>query len=233
MLRLGAVFLLVWGALAIRPYSRADWVLENLLVVPGVLVVALSSRRLPLSRISYTLIFVFLCLHSIGAHHTYAKVPYDSLLQALTGRTGAELFGWERNHFDRLVHFCFGLLLAYPIRELFVRVAQARGMWGYYLPLEVTMACAMIFELLEWLVAVVFGGDLGVAYLGTQGDPWDAQKDMALATLGGAIAMAITAAVNARLQRDFAQEWVESVRVKIRRPLGEDEIERMRKRSKP
>jgi putative membrane protein len=88
----------------------------------------------------------------------------------------------------------------------------------------------MLFELFEWIAAAVFGGDLGVAYLGTQGDIWDAHKDMALASLGAAIAMTVTAAINIRLQRDFAREWADSLTVKSRRPLGEDEIKRMVRR---
>jgi putative membrane protein len=171
------------------------------------------------------LIFVFLCLHSIGAHYTYSLVPYDQWLSVLTGRSG--LLGAGRNHYDRLVHLAYGLLLAYPVREVFLRVAQVRGFWGYYLPLDVTMATSMLYELIEWASAEAFGGDLGVAYLGTQGDPWDAQKDMALATLGGCIAMLITAALNWRYQRDFAQEWADSLRVKRSAPLGEDELRRL------
>ena len=120
----------------------------------------------------------------MGAHYTYSLVPYDAWVEALTGRTLSSLTGWERNHFDRLVHFSYGLLLAYPAREVFLRVADVRGFWGYYLPLDVVMATSMLYELIEWGAASVFGGDLGVAYLGTQGDPWDAQKDMALATAG-------------------------------------------------
>jgi putative membrane protein len=227
LLVLGCAFGVVWAGLSIRPLYRADWLLENLLVVPFVAILLATSRSFPFSRISYLLIFVFLCLHEIGAHYTYAEVPYDAWFQALTGRTLNVVMGWERNHFDRLVHFGFGLLLAYPIREIFVRVADARGFWAYYLPLDVTMACSALFELIEWGAAEAFGGDLGAAYLGTQGDPWDAHKDMALATLGAVLAMLLTAAINSRLQRDFAREWAESLRVKRRRPLGEDEIRRM------
>ncbi len=232
MIVLGILFALVWAALSIRPLYRADWLLENLLVVPFAVALLATSRSFPFSRISYALIFVFLCIHEIGAHYTYAEVPYDAWFQALTGRTFNSLLGWQRNHFDRLAHFCFGLLLAYPIREIFVRVAEARGFWAYYLPLDVTMAFSALFELLEWGAALVFGGDLGVAYLGTQGDPWDAQKDMALATLGAVLAMLATAAVNLHLQRDFAREWIESLRVKKRRPLGEDEMRRLAGRTK-
>jgi putative membrane protein len=224
---LGALFLLVWVALAIAPLDRKDWALENALVIIIVPVLVLSRKKLPLSRISYTAIFIFLCLHEVGAHYTYAKVPYDAWFNSLTGSTLNGLLGLERNHFDRLAHFSFGFLLAYPIREVFLRVADVRGVWGYYLPLDVTMATSMLFELFEWGAAELFGGDLGVAYLGTQGDVWDAHKDMALAMLGAIIAMLLTAAINAYLQRDFARELAESLRVKRQSPLGEEEIAKM------
>ncbi len=227
-LTLGAVFFVFAAILAISPHDRHDWALENALAVLFVAFLVVSHRRLPLSRISYTVIFVFLCLHEVGAHYTYAAVPYDTWFEAVFGRSFNSLWGWERNHFDRLVHFSYGLLLAYPIREIFHRVAQVRGFWGYFLPLDVTMSTSMVFELFEWAAAEFFGGDLGVAYLGTQGDIWDAHKDMGLATTGAIIAMLVTAAINWRLQRDFAFEFVDSLRVKGKAPLGEDEIKRMR-----
>lgn len=213
-------------SLAIAPHDRADWLLENALMFAAVAVLVATRKALPLSRVSYTLIFVFLCLHTIGAHYTYSLVPYDAWCEALTGRTFSSLVGWERNHYDRLVHFAYGLLLAYPAREVFLRVADVRGFWGYYLPLDVVMATSVLYELIEWGAAVFFGGELGTAYLGTQGDPWDAQKDMALATVGAIAAMLITAAINWRWQRDFAREWAESLRVKLPDPLGEDTLAR-------
>jgi len=213
--------------LAISPHDRADWALENGLLVIGVGVLVATRRSLPLSRITYTLIFLFLCLHSVGAHYTYSEVPYDDWFGALTGRTLSSITGADRNHYDRLVHFAYGLLLAYPVREIFLRVADVRGFWGYYLPLDVTMATSMLYELIEWGAAELLGGDLGVAYLGSQGDPWDAQKDMALATVGAILAMLVTAALNWRYQRDFAREWAESLRVKRALPLGEDELRRL------
>ncbi|HEX9137930.1 MAG TPA: DUF2238 domain-containing protein, partial [Nitrospirota bacterium] len=213
--------------LAVSPLDRKDWALENVLVLVFVPVLVLTRKRLPLSRISYTAIFLFLSLHLIGAHYTYARVPYDEWLKSLTGTMLSELVGFQRNHFDRLVHFSFGLLLAYPIREVFLRVADVRGFWGYYLPLDVTMATSMLYELIEWGAAELFGGDLGAAYLGTQGDIWDAQKDMAMATLGAVIAMLVTATINVWLQRDFARELADSLRVKRQDPLGEVEIARM------
>jgi putative membrane protein len=224
---LAGIFLAEWVILAVNPLDRHDWLLENALVLVFTGVLAASYRWLPLSRVSYALIFVFLCLHEIGAHYTYAQVPYDDWARALTGGTINGVMGWERNHFDRLVHFSYGLLLAYPVRELFHRVADVRGFWGYFLPLDLTMSTSMLFELIEWAAAVVFGGDLGIAYLGTQGDVWDAHKDMGLATLGALVAMTVTAAINRRFQRDFSREWWRSLEVKREEPLGEVELARL------
>ena len=105
-----------------------------------------------------------------------------------------------------------------------------RGFWGYFLPLDVTMSTSMIYELIEWAAAIGFGGELGEAYLGTQGDVWDAHKDMTLASLGALLTMCITAIVNRSLDRDFAREWSESLRVKGSEPLGEEAIARLRGR---
>lgn len=227
LLLLAALLAIEFVILAIAPHDRKDWLLENALVVVFVGFMATTYRKLTLSRISYFLIFVFLSLHLIGAHYTYALVPYDAWFRTLAGSSLNELVGWERNNFDRVVHFCYGLLLAYPVREVFLRVARLRGFWGYFFPLDITMSTSMLYELIEWGAAAVLGGELGQAYLGTQGDIWDAHKDMALASFGALIAMMVTAALNAALERDFAAEWNESLRVKDHRPLGEDEIRRL------
>ncbi len=229
---LSLVFAVWWLALAINPWHRDVWMVENSLVIPAAAFLFLFHRQLLFSRVSYTLIFLFMCLHQVGAHYSYAEVPYDAWFESLTGRTFNSVVGWQRNNFDRVVHFSYGLLLAYPIREVFLRVADVRGFWGYFLPLDLTMSTSMLFELIEWLAADVFGGDLGAAYLGAQGDIWDAQKDMALASLGALIAMLVTVAVNLRYQRDFNREWVESFRVKHKAPLGEDELARMTRKHK-
>lgn len=202
---LAAVYGVWWIAMGIDPWYREDWIVENVLVVLAVALLVFTYKAFPLSMTSYTCIFVFLMFHTLGSHYTYAKVPYDEWLPMLAG---------GRNHFDRLVHFLYGLLLAYPIREMFLRIGNVRGFWGYFLPLDLTMSTSMIYELIEWVAAEVLGGDLGQAYLGTQGDIWDAHKDMALASLGALIAMVVTALINRRMQRDFAREWAESIRVK-------------------
>lgn len=224
---LGGLFFVVVLVSGIAPRHPSDWLLENLLVLVFFAVAVVSHRVMPLSRLSWLLIVVFLCLHELGAHYTYSEVPYDAWSQAVFGWTLSEKLGLARNHFDRLVHLAYGLLLAYPIREVFLRVGDARGFWGYFLPLDLTMSTSMLYELFEWAAAIVFGGDLGIAYLGTQGDPWDAHKDMALASLGALVAMSLTAWVNVRLDRDFAREWRESLRVKRPEPLGEGELERL------
>ena len=231
LLVLAALLAIQFVLLGISPHNRSDWMLENALVVVFIGAMVATYRTLTLSRISYFLIFLFLSLHLVGAHYTYSEVPYDAWFASLTGHSFNELVGWERNNFDRVVHFAYGILLAYPIREVFLRVVRLRGFWGYLFPLDIAMSTSLLYELIEWGAASVFGGELGQAYLGTQGDIWDAHKDMALASLGALIAMLITGGLNAWLQRDFADEWIESLRVKSNRPLGEDELRRLLKQN--
>jgi len=207
--------------LAFDVVSRSTWLLENMLVVLLVGGLAASWRHFRFSRVSYTLIFAFLVLHEIGAHYTYSEVPYDAFFERVFGGSLNEAFGFERNHFDRLIHLAYGLLFAYPIREVFLRVVAVRGFWGYALPLDLTMSTSMIYELIEWGAATTFGGETGMAYLGTQGDVWDAHKDMALASLGAIVAMSVTVAINRVKQRDFAAEWADSLRVKEPEPPDE------------
>jgi len=205
LLLLLAMFMVLWIGLAINPFSRSDWVLENTLLLLAVFALVASNRALPLSRRSYSMLFVFLCLHTVGAHYTYSEVPYDRWFKALTGNTLNELMGWHRNYYDRLVHFCYGLLLAYPVREVFIRLTGMRGFLSYFLPLDLTMSTSMLYELIEWGAAEIFGGDLGAAFLGTQGDPWDAQKDMARASLGALITVLLTVWINSRRTRSEAR----------------------------
>lgn len=175
----------VWIVTAIRPFDRSDWLLENLLVFVTVGGLVATYKRFPLSDLSYLMITVFLTLHAVGAHYTYAEVPLGFWVR--------DALGLSRNHFDRAVHFSFGLLLAYPIREVFLRVAHARGFWAYYLPLDVTLAFSALYEIVESWTARLVDPGLGDAYLGTQGDIWDAQKDMTAAAIGAVICMTATA----------------------------------------
>jgi putative membrane protein len=184
---LAGAYALVWVITAISPLDRPDWWLENLLVFAVMAVLIGTYRLFPLSDLSYLLITAFLMLHAIGAHYTYSEVPFGFWIQ----RT----FGFTRNPFDRIVHLSFGLLMAYPIREVFLGVANARGFWAYYLPLNVTLAFSAVYEIMEMVIATMVAPGTGDAWLGTQGDVWDAQKDMGLAALGALLCMCVTALI--------------------------------------
>lgn len=227
--RLLVLFGIWWAAWAINPKHPSDWLLENILTLLFVAALVAGRNRFRLSNVSYTVLFIFLCLHTIGSHYTYAEVPYETWTKTL-GFSINDIFGFERNHFDRLVHFLFGLLFVYPMREFYIRVAASRGVWSYYLPVELVMSLSMLYELIEWGVTLVVGGELGMAYLGTQGDVWDAHKDMGLATLGACIGMAVVALINWRFQHDFAAEFRDSLRVKGMDPLGEVKLREYRNR---
>jgi putative membrane protein len=179
-----AGFAVFWVALAIAPRYRADWLLENVLVFAAVPGLVLAWRNLRFSNAAYLCLFVFLVLHTIGAHYTYSEVPYDQWFASRSGWSFDALFGFERNHYDRLVHFLYGALLMPATIELFAAKAPPRGVWIFWMPVMFIMSHSVIYETIEWLAAEVFGGDLGTAYLGTQGDEWDAHKDMALAAAG-------------------------------------------------
>ena len=192
LISLAVIFTLVFIWAAINPLHPSDWALENVLTVIFIIMLIVTYKKFPLSDLSYILITIFMILHTIGSHYTYAEVPFGFWLQ--------DIFGLERNHYDRIVHFSFGLMLAYPIREVFLRVAHAKGFWAFYLPLDVTLAFSGLYEIIEWAAAEVVGGELGAAYLGTQGDIWDAQKDMLAATVGAIICMSITALVRKKFK---------------------------------
>ncbi len=179
-----AWYVILWTLLAVRPLYRQDWLLENLLVIPFFILLVTTYRRFAFSNLSYLLITLFMSLHAVGAHYTYAEVPFGFWLQ--------KVFSFSRNHFDRIVHFAFGLLMAYPARELFFRIAHSRGFWAYYLPIAMVLAFSGMFEVIEMIAALIVSPELGDAYLGTQGDIWDAQKDMLAATAGAVIAMVLT-----------------------------------------
>jgi len=194
-----SIFIPVVILSGLDPIDRSDWLLENVLVFILVPLLALTIRRFLFSNTSYLCLFVFLCIHEFGAKYAYSNVPYHQWL-------GIEDEG--RNHFDRLVHLCYGLLIFYPIREILLRVTRVGTFWGYFLTLNLVMSTSMLYELIEWLACETFGGQLGPAFVGSQGDPWDAQKDMALATLGSLLASGLLAVIQTCYQRDFSREFI-------------------------
>ncbi len=175
-----ASFVLVFVLLGWSPVERKTWLLENALVLIGAALAWTYRRRFSLSTRSWALILLFLCLHEVGTHFTYPRVPYEAWLSEWPGLSPNRLFGWERNQYDRLVHLAYGLCLALPLREVLVDKCQLQGAWASLLAWSLILSTSMLYELMEWVGgAWVGGGDS--SFVGAQGDFWDAQKDMALA----------------------------------------------------
>jgi len=193
-----ATFGLAWLALAIAPSYRADWLLENALVFLTLPLLLWSWRRVRFSNLTYLGLFLFMLLHIMGAHYTYAEVPYNAWSDALFGISINELLGFERNHYDRLVHFLFGVLLAPLALELVRLNSPTRSAWRRLMAISILLSCSALYELLEWWAALIFGGDHGMAYLGTQGDEWDSHKDTGLALLGAILSVALLTLVGFR-----------------------------------
>ena len=177
------VFTIVWANSLIWTSDINNWMLENALTFLFLVVLFLFYKKYQFSDITYLLIGIYLCLHVYGSKYTYAENPFGYWLQ--------EVFHSERNHYDRIVHFSFGFLLAYPMRELFLKWFQYPKMVAWILPIEITLSISGLYELIEWAVADVFFQEQGVAYLGTQGDIWDAQKDIFLAFSGALLSTSI------------------------------------------
>ncbi len=168
------VLVFIWGA--IGPFDRAVWWVENVPIVLIVLyLVFLYKRGIRFSNLAYIFMAVLPIWHTIGGHYTFERVPFEWFNQ---------LLGFERNMYDRIGHFSVGFF-AYGLAEYF---------WNYKKVSSRTLACitafaiigavAGIYEIIEWIYAVKEGGSAGAAFLGSQGDVWDAQKDMALDMLG-------------------------------------------------
>ncbi len=180
--------IVVWIVTAIKPLYPRDWLLENLLVFAWCGILVATYRRFQFSNLSYGLFAVFITLHLIGAHYTYSETPFGFWLQ--------EQFDFERNHYDRIVHFCFGLLLAYPMYEILIRRSGVNRAWSYFIAINCVVAFSAAYEVIEVIAAMIVSPELGDAYLGTQGDEWDAQKDAFLAIMGSIITILITWACN-------------------------------------
>jgi putative membrane protein len=180
-------FLVLWISTLLGTNDLNNWLLENTLTVLFFLFLIVSYKKYQFSDLSYLLITVYLCLHVYGAKYTYAENPFGYWLK--------DYMSWERNHYDRIVHFSFGFLLAYPMRELFLKWVKYPNLVAWVLPIEITLSVSGFYELIEWAVADIFFPSQGDAYLGTQGDIWDAQKDIFLAFLGAILATTIVSLI--------------------------------------
>lgn len=181
------LFVAIWVSTLVGTSDLNNWMLENTLTVLFVIFLFASHKKYQFSDLSYLLICIYLCLHVYGSKYTYAENPFGYWLK--------DYFHSDRNHYDRIVHFSFGFLLAYPMRELFLRWLKYPKLVSWVLPIEITLSISAFYELIEWAVADIFFAAQGDAYLGTQGDIWDAQKDIFLAFLGAILATSIVSSI--------------------------------------
>ena len=198
-----AIFLAIWVNSFIGTTDRANWMLENLLVFIFLGFLMFTSRKYQFSDLSFLLVCIYLCLHVYGSKYTYAENPLGFWLQ--------DQFHWSRNHYDRIVHFGFGFLLAYPMREMFLRWLKFPRWVSWNLPIEITMSIGAMYELVEWAVADIFFPAQGDTYLGTQGDIWDAQKDIFLAFLGAVLATTIVSLIK-RLGNIYSADEIKAMK---------------------
>ncbi len=174
------IFCIVWIDSFIGTNDYANWWIENILVFISLITLIFTYKYYRFTTCSYFLIMLFMCLHVYGSKYTYA----DNVL----GYWLKDTLNFSRNPYDRIVHFSFGFLLYLPLKEFFCDWLKYPKSLSIYLPVVLLLALSGGFEVIEWLVADIFFKEHGDAYLGTQGDVWDAQKDMALAFLGSIIA---------------------------------------------
>ncbi|WP_248930115.1 DUF2238 domain-containing protein [Paenibacillus hamazuiensis] len=193
LLCMTAVYGAFWGWMAVSPSSRYDWFLENLLIFATLIALAATYRRFAFSNRSYAMTALFLALHTWGAHYSYGSMPIEAWLQSITGST--------RDNYDRIVHFCYGLLLAHPIFEFLLRYAKLGRGTAYIFSATVILASGAFYELIEMWVAHLVAPEIGTLFIGTQGDEWDTQHDMELALYGAIIALSVTAGMRRMIAR--------------------------------
>ncbi|MFN4356408.1 DUF2238 domain-containing protein [Sphingopyxis alaskensis] len=186
---IGLLLALLLAAQIDQPYPEVA-LLQH---VPTMLLLVASPwllRRWPLSTASVACIALFLALHTLGGRYVYSNVPYDDWALALTGTSLSDLFGWTRNHYDRLVHFAFGALSVIPVAEVARRRGGLRARGAMLAVLGWVLSVSALYEVFEWLLTIVAAGETADRYNGQQGDMWDAQKDVALAALGALVGLA-------------------------------------------
>ena len=170
------------------PYPEQMY-LQHIPTVVALAALAIFSRRYPLSNAAFTCLVIFLMLHILGARYIYSYVPYDRWMKALIGTDLTSVFHFQRNHYDRLVHFAFGLLWVLPVWEVCVRYFKVPRRFALYVAFEFVLAFSALYELFEWGLTMALSPNDADAYNGQQGDIWDAHKDMAFAMLGALAAL--------------------------------------------
>lgn len=186
------LFVGFWVYTGLTTTDYLNWVLENTLTLSLLIFIVAFYNIFRFSDTSYSLIFLFLLLHVYGSQYQYADNPFGEWLK--------QEFALQRNHYDRLVHLGFGLLLSYPMYEALAYGLRVNPLLSHLLPVELVLSLGAVYELVEWIVAdlVYEGAAQGMNYLGMQGDIWDAQKDIALGFAGSLVAMGITFIIRKR-----------------------------------
>ena len=171
--------------------GRFNWLLEVGPGLAGIVILILLYKRFPMSHMVYLFVFIHILILIYGGYYTYAETPL--------GNWAKTVFGFSRNHYDRVGHIALGVFPAFIIREVLLRKTQLqRGGWLYFIVISIVLAVAAFWELLEWWITLLVASDIGTAFLGSQGDIWDAQWDMFLALVGAMLALPILSRLHDR-----------------------------------
>ncbi|NKB98778.1 MAG: DUF2238 domain-containing protein [Pseudomonadales bacterium] len=180
-----------WLITAFKPHDLEAWALEQLASIICIVLLVRSTKLTAYSVSALVGATVLFICHTIGTHYTYSLTPYNQFFAQVSGISINGVFGWERNHYDRFVHFLYGLVTARLLYEFFISRLTKSSVWAWSLSLNFVLSTSAIYELMEWAAAVIPAPETGALYLGAQGDIWDAQVDIALASLGSLLAPAI------------------------------------------
>lgn len=183
-----SMFSIIWINSLVGATDLNNWILENIPTLMIMIFLISTYKKYQFSDLSYLLICIFICLHVYGSKYTYTENPFGYWLK--------DYFNTSRNHYDRIVHFSSGFLLAYPVREFSQKWMKFPKLVSWILPIELALSVSALYEIVEWAVADVFFTGYRNSYLGTQGDIWDAQKDIFLAFLGAILAMTTVFLIN-------------------------------------
>lgn len=178
---IAVLFFMFFILMGISPLERAVWIIEVIPIVIVYLFLLSTYQKFKFTNTSYTLMLMWMVWHTIGGHYTFANVPFDFI---------TNLFNFQRNHFDRIGHLVVGFY-AYPMAEFLTRKKYANVIVASFFGLFFIMSIAAGYEIVEWGYAVIDGGNTGIEFLGSQGDIWDAQKDMLADTIGALISLAL------------------------------------------
>lgn len=193
-LLISAALYLVWSGLF--PRERVTWVAETAPAMIGAIILILTYRRFRFTTLTYAMAWLFALILITGGHWTYAEVP--------VGNWARDAMGLSRNHFDRVGHFMQGVVPALFARELLLRTSGLqRGKWLFFTCVSMALAISAGYEIFEWQYAVFFGGQRAEDFLGSQGDVWDAQKDMFMALIGAVISLLLLGRMQDRQMRDL------------------------------